>query len=124
MSTKRCTRTALVVALLLAGNAHAAGDAQRGQVLYQGRCAACHSIDYNGVGPAHKGVFGRKVASAPEFTYSAALQQSSVVWNEKTLDRWLANPEKFIPGQKMGFSITNARERADLIAYLKLASSQ
>ncbi len=113
-----------IASLLPAAHAGAAGDAQRGQVLYQSRCAACHSIDYNGVGPAHKGVFGRKVGSAPNFAYSPALQQSSVVWNEKTLDRWLANPEKFLPGQKMGFTVANAKERADLIAYLKQAASQ
>ena len=103
----------------IAFNAHAAGDPQRGLALYQSRCAACHSIDYNGTGPAHKGVFGRKAGSAPEYLYSAAVNASNIVWTDKTLDKWLKNPEKLIPGQKMGFSVSDARDRADLIAYLR-----
>jgi cytochrome c len=41
------------------------------------------------------------------------------VWNEKTLDKWLADPEAFIPGQKMGISLDSAQDRADVIQYLK-----
>lgn len=97
----------------------ACADATRGKQLYESRCIACHSTDENRVGPAHKGVFGRKAGSAKGYDYSAALRKSRVIWNEKTLDRWLANPERLIPGQKMGFSVPEARDRADLIDYLK-----
>ena len=100
----------------------AAGDAAHGQMLYQSMCMACHSIEYNGVGPAHMGVFGRKAGSAPGYTYSAAVAASKVVWNEKTLDKWLTNPEQFIPGQKMGFLVPAQKDRDDLIAYLKVAT--
>jgi cytochrome c len=103
--------------------AYAAGDPMRGQALYQNKCTVCHSIDYNGVGPAHKGLFGRKAGSLPDYSYSPALQSSTVVWSEQTLDKWLTNPEKFIPGQKMGFLVPTAKERADLIAYLKKATA-
>ena len=96
-----------------------AADAVRGKQLYESRCGACHSIDENRAGPAHKGVFGRKAGSAKGYDYSPALKKSKVIWNEKTLDRWLANPERLIPGQKMGFSVPDARDRADLIDYLK-----
>ena len=82
-------------------------------------CVACHSIDYNGVGPAHKGLFGRKAGTRPDYVYSPAVKASSIVWSDKTLDKWLANPEKLIPGQKMGFMVPAAKDRADLIAYLK-----
>lgn len=99
--------------------AHAAGDAVHGQALYQSRCFACHSIDANRVGPAHRGVFGRKAGSVAGYDYSPALKKSTVIWNEKTLDQWLANPEKTIPGQKMGYSVPDAKDRADLIAFLK-----
>jgi len=105
------------------GMANAAGDAQRGETLYQGRCAACHSIDYNGVGPAHKGVFNRKAGMQTGYAYSPAVQASTVIWNEASLDKWLTNPEKFIPGQKMGFMVPLAKDRADLIAYLKKETS-
>lgn len=110
----------LAAAMLMAfGGAASAGDAAHGQVLYKTMCMSCHSIDYNGVGPAHKGVFGRKAGSAANYSYSPAVKASAIVWNEKTLDRWLANPEKLIPGQKMGYMVPDAKERADLIAYLR-----
>jgi cytochrome c len=98
-----------------------AADRERGKQLYESRCVACHSIDENRAGPAHKGVFGRKAGLAKGFDYSPAVKNSKIVWNEKTLDRWLSNPEKLIPGQKMGFSVPDAKDRADLIEYLRTA---
>jgi cytochrome c len=112
-----------VGSILIANNTYAAGDAGRGEALYKSKCTTCHSIDYNGVGPAHKNLIGRKAGSLPDYSYSPALQVSSVVWSEQTLDKWLTNPEKFIPGQKMGFLVPSAQERADLIAYLKKATA-
>jgi cytochrome c len=110
----------LAVALLLFSSlAYAAGDAKRGEMLYSSRCIGCHSIDENRTGPAHRGVYGRKAGSAPGYDYSDALKKSKVVWNEKTLNKWLASPENFIPGQKMGISVSDAQDRKDLIAYLK-----
>jgi cytochrome c len=116
----RITATASAVALcvlLLAPAARA--DAARGKALYESRCIACHSIDANRVGPAHKGVFGRKAGSAPDYDYSPALRGSKVAWNQATLERWLANPEQVIPGQRMGYSVGEAADRTDLIDYLK-----
>jgi len=110
---------ALVVASGLAAPAHAGGDKLHGQALYQNVCASCHSIDYNGVGPAHKGLFGRKAGSLADYTYSPALKASSIVWTSETLDRWLSNPEALVPGQKMGVMVPSAQDRADLIAYLR-----
>ena len=103
--------------------AHAAGDPAAGQALYQGRCTACHSMDYNGVGPAHRGVYGRKAGSAPGYAYSDALKSSKLVWEEASLDRWLSDPEKVAPGQRMGINVPDAKDRADLIAYLKQAGA-
>jgi len=107
----------------LALPAFAAGDAETGHALYQARCAACHSMDYNGVGPAHRGVFARAAAQAKGFAYSDALKASHLVWTEEALDRWLTDPEKTAPGQRMGVNVPDAKERADLIAYLKSASA-
>ncbi|GAC1319392.1 MAG: c-type cytochrome [Collimonas sp.] len=109
----------VVVLMGFSGAAAAAGDVIRGQELYQTMCMSCHSIDYNGVGPAHKGLFGRKAGSHADYLYSPAVKSSNIVWTEKTLDKWLSNPEKLIPGQKMGFMVPAAKDRADLIAYLK-----
>jgi len=110
--------------LALSSTAFAAGDAVHGQQLYESRCVACHSVDQNRVGPAHQGVFGRRAGLAPGYEYSKALKTTKIVWSEKTLDAWLSNPERTIPGQKMGFTVTEASDRADLIAYLKKISGK
>lgn len=115
--------TAGTLAVLAAAPpAQAAGDAARGEQLYLSRCGACHSLDENRAGPAHRGVFGRKAGAAGGYAYSPALKASGIVWNERNLDRWLADPEKLVHGQKMGFSVPGRRDRDDLIAYLKKAS--
>ncbi len=94
------------------------GDAARGKALYESRCTACHSLDRSRIGPAHRGVFGRHAASVRDFNYSPALRQSRVTWTPQNLDRWLTNPEAFIPGQKMGYSVPDPQDRADIIAFL------
>jgi cytochrome c len=116
------TFLALSTALSTSTPAFAAGEAVRGKTLYAAKCAACHSLEYNGVGPAHRGVFERKAGVAAGYEYSPALKASSLTWNAATLDRWLANPEKLVPGQKMGIAIADAKERRDLIAYLRAAA--
>ena len=113
---------AMVLALTLmaiASAVFATGDAVRGQPLYESRCIACHSVDQSRVGPARQGVFGRRAGRVAGYDYSAALKASKVVWSEKTLNAWLENPERMIPGQKMGYRVADADDRADLIAYLK-----
>jgi cytochrome c len=89
----------------------------RGQSLYQS-CAGCHSIDENEVGPKHRGVVGRRAAAVPGYAYSVALRKSNILWEKPTLDRWLAGPQKLVPGSKMFLSVSNAQNRADIIAYL------
>jgi cytochrome c len=101
------------------GPAAAAGNPARGATLYEDKCSGCHSVDANRIGPAHRGVFGRKAGLAPGFSYSPAVRKSKIVWNEKTLDLWLTNPGKTIPGSRMGFQLSDATQRADVIAFLK-----
>jgi cytochrome c len=96
----------------------AAGDAEHGERVYR-QCMACHTLDKNAIGPKHRDVFGRKAGSVADFDYSAALKGSNIVWDEATLDAWLANPQGFVPGSKMFFSVGNVQDRADVIAYLK-----
>jgi cytochrome c len=110
---------AAILLLIGGANAVAALDAVNGKVLYESRCMACHSVDQNRVGPAHQGVFGRRAGLAADYDYSPALKRSKIVWSAKTLDQWLASPERLVPGQKMGYSVSEAPDRADLIAYLK-----
>ncbi len=61
------------------------GDAARGEKLYQA-CTDCHSLDANDVGPRHRGVFGRKAGSLPDYNYSEALKSANIVWTEETLE--------------------------------------
>jgi cytochrome c len=106
------------VLLMTTGVAHAAGDATRGEQIYRS-CQDCHSLDENDVGPKHRGVFGRVAGTVPDYNYSAALKNSKIVWNEETLDKWLTNPQAFVPGSRMAFHLSSAQDRADVIEYLK-----
>jgi cytochrome c len=72
----------------------------------------------------HRGVWGRKAGSAAGFVYSPALRNSSVVWTDDTLVRWLANPQDVIPGQRMNFRVATAEDRADIVAYLRKESGK
>jgi cytochrome c len=102
------------------------GNATEGAQLYRA-CAACHSLtpDRNMTGPSLAGVWGRKAGNLKSFErYSPALKASDVVWDEKTLDAWLRSQARFIPGNHMTFAgMPDARQRPDLIAYLKEASA-
>jgi cytochrome c len=118
LSAKR-TLPLLCLFAMFRGPAIAAGDPDKGKAAYAQRCASCHSIEYNGAGPAHRGLLGRKAGTAPGFAYSPALKASSVTWSEDTLNAWLSDPEKFIPGQKMWISVPDPAERQDIIAYLR-----
>ncbi|MEO8718000.1 MAG: c-type cytochrome [Burkholderiales bacterium] len=114
---------ALVLALAFAAGAAVAapGDAVRGEQIYA-RCLACHALAYDRVGPRHCGLIGRRAGSVPGFAYSDAMKASGIVWNAKTLDRFLADPLRRVPGTTMTYAgVPDARERADLIAYLAWA---
>jgi cytochrome c len=113
-----CGLTTLLAAIAMAASAEAAGDAARGEALYRD-CQACHSFDKNQIGPMHRGVFGRTAGSVPGFDYSEALKNAKIVWTEANLDKWLTDPEVFVPGSKMYFSVDKPGDRADLIAFLK-----
>lgn len=112
-----------VVALAAHGApAMAAGDAARGAAIYE-RCAACHSLEHNRTGPKHCGLFGRRAGSLPDFDYSPAMRASGLVWDERTLDRFLAAPTKVVPGTSMGYAgVSDPGERAELIAWLRRAT--
>ena len=84
-------------------------------------CAACHSADgKNGLGPTLKGVYGRKAGSAAGFRYSPAMKKAGTVWDEKSLDNFLADTQKAIPGNVMPFpGVADAKQREEIIGYLK-----
>jgi cytochrome c len=119
MTMRYCKTAVYLAAMILAtGVAHAAGDATRGEQIYQS-CQDCHSLDKNEVGPMHRGVFGRAAGTVPGYNYSPGLKNSNIVWDEVTLDKWLTNPQAFVPGSRMAFHLASATDRADVIEYLK-----
>jgi cytochrome c len=101
------------------------GNSARGQHVF-GACAACHSLqpDQSMTGPSLAGLWNRKAGSLASFSrYSPALQSANIVWNDKTLDDWITNPQHLVPGNEMTFDgIKDARQRADLLAFLKEAT--
>jgi cytochrome c len=119
---------AIIASLVLsaAHGAYAQGDAQRGAKSFP-QCAVCHTLEpgRNLTGPSLANLFGRKAGTVSSFLrYSDALKRSGVVWDEKTLDAWLKDPEKIIPGNDMTFSgIQDDKARRELIAYLKAADT-
>jgi len=115
---------AVVFALAVIGPAHAQGSPQRGAMVYRA-CAACHSLEpgMHLTGPSLADLWGAKVASVVEFPrYSKALKAQEFLWDETTLNAWLANPAGFVAGNQMTFrGIEDEKARQDLIAFLRLA---
>ncbi len=110
--------------VLTAGGGAAAQDAAAGTSAFGGRCAACHTtaeIKSTAVAPSLKGVFGRKIAALSDYNYSPALKAKGAggTWTAAQLDTYLASPVKFDPGGKMFTAVTDAGDRANIIAYLK-----
>lgn len=101
------------------------GDATRGERVFA-RCAGCHSLaagENRFTGPTLNGVVGRDIASSSGFTYSAQLRafaNDEGSWSPARLDRFIANPRGTVPGTRMATgAVTDAEQRADLIAYLR-----
>lgn len=102
-----------------------AGDAVKGKRLFN-RCRACHNLTATArtrIGPNLDELFGRKAGAAEGFKYSKALQEADFDWSEEALDSWLAQPRKFLPGNKMSFAgLRDEQDRKDLMAYLRAAT--
>jgi cytochrome c2 len=117
----------LGLALLAATDrSEAAGDSVVGAEVFR-TCAACHTLEpgVHRTGPSLAGLFGRKAGTAVGFhRYSDALKAADLAWREDTLDGFLADPQGFLPGNRMTFrGIDDAQTRADLIAYLRAAKA-
>ena len=134
---KRYSFVGVLVAAVtvVAGNSVADGNVNNGEKLFKGflRCHACHSLepDETKAGPTLAGLFGRRAGSLESYDeYSEAMVDSGVVWDDDTLSAFLADPQKYIPGNLMirhgshAKRVTSVIHRADLIAYLKAATMQ
>src|SRR5262249_49108703 len=96
------------------------GDAAAGRQVFR-KCQACHSMEpgKNMLGPSLAGLLGRKAGSESAYNYSSAMKQATITWDAKTLDAYLADPQKSVPGNKMPFpGLKTDHDRADIIAFL------
>jgi cytochrome c len=125
---KRIPLSAAAILLLTAlppGATAEPGNASRGERLYRA-CDACHSPEPNRnmTGPSLAEVWNRKAGSLASFPrYSPALKSSGIIWTDDTLNEWIKDPQHFIPGNTMTFvGMKDARQRADLLAFLKDAT--
>ena len=124
-----CTYALGVVLLLPTSSAVVIQDSNsanpdHGKELFERRCTGCHSLDNDKEGPRLRGVYGRKSGSVTSFKYSDALQKAGITWDEASLDKWLTDPDKFIPDVDMDFHLEKPEERSAIIAYLKQLSSK
>ncbi|UFN49554.1 c-type cytochrome [Roseomonas sp. OT10] len=93
-----------------------------GATLFRRQCAVCHTVkpgEPNRQGPNLNGVFGRPAGKLEGFRYSAALAGASLVWDEQTLDRWLADSAGLVPGSVMPYRQPSAAMRGAIIQWLK-----
>jgi cytochrome c len=101
-------------------------DSQQGEGVFKSKCSICHSVLPGGatkVGPNLHGLFGRKAGTLSGYNYSTAMQNSGIVWSAQTLDDYLTNPHKDIPGDKMPFpGLPDKADRDNLISYLEQAT--
>lgn len=104
-----------------------AADVEAGKAAFA-KCAICHQVGPNAqsvIGPPLNGIVGQTAAAYPGFNYSPGMKklgEEGYVWNEANLDSWIANPKALLPTSMMALSfqgITDAAERANIIAYLK-----
>jgi cytochrome c len=120
-STARAGALLLAAMLLAPALCRAAGDVEAGADVFAGQCAECHSLKEgkNKKGPSLFGIVGRKAASIADFKYSDAMKASGFQWTAPQLDTYITLPKKAVPGGTMKFDgLPDAKERADLIAYL------
>lgn len=100
------------------------GDPTLGAALFEKRCSGCHSLTQNHQGPRLQGVYGRTSGSIADYDYSPGLRKANVVWDQTTLEKWLTDPDSFIPGNNMDFLVAKPQDRQDLISYLRQISGR
>lgn len=101
-----------------------AGD--RGAAVFRA-CEACHTLTPDGgnrAGPTLYGVFGRRIATVPDYPYSPAFRRLDIVWTPETVARLFEiGPARFTPGTKMPEqTIGAAEDRAALVRFLERAT--
>jgi cytochrome c2 len=125
---KDIARRWLVACVFVLADARAvqSADPAKGEILFQ-KCHACHSTGQEAttLGPPLAGIVGRTAGGQERFRYSPAMRRSRLVWDDATLDRFLAEPQTLVPGNRMPFAgMPEKSDRDDLIAYLHKATTE
>ena len=122
----RFALTALLAAVGLLLSAAASAQQADGERLFRQRCGTCHSMEagQNRAGPHLSGIIGRAAGTVEGARYSTAMQDSNIVWDDQSLDGFLAAPRRMVPGTSMTVGIPNAAQRAAIISYLEGVSAQ
>ena len=99
---------------------------ERGAEVFQA-CAACHTLTPDGgnrAGPTLHGLFGRKIASVPGYSFSEAFRQLDIVWTPETVAKLFeVGPQRFTPGTKMPEQIIGSpADRDALVRFLEKAT--
>lgn len=101
----------------------AQADLAAGGKFFERKCSQCHDGEKTGghaKGPFLWNVFGRRAATIPGFEFSAAMKKTGIVWDEATLDYYLADTERAIPGKAMNFvGIPDPALRAAVVMFLR-----
>ena len=105
--------------LSLLGVTSSGQSPESGSAVFEKRCGGCHALDRDKEGPRLGGVYGRMSGTVKSFQYSDALKNAKIVWDEKSLDKWLTDPEKLVPNNDMSFHLAKPEERRIVIEYLK-----
>ena len=122
MTVPTSLRTLIFLSTLAAASAHAAGDAAAGKRAFA-KCASCHAVGpaaRGGFGPQLHGILGRRAGATADYSYSAAMKNSGIVWTEDKLAAFMRAPRDVVPGTSMRFfGIGSEQQIADLLAYLR-----
>ena len=119
------TISMVIATIFFAGSAIASGDAAKGKKVFK-KCIACHALKEgkNKTGPSLAGIVGKKAGTVSGFKKYKGLKGADWVWDEKNLDGWLKNPKKWLKAKngkksRMVYKLKKAKDRANLIEYLK-----
>jgi cytochrome c len=91
-------------------------------------CVACHTLRADEgprAGPTLAGLFGRRIATQPDYRFSEALKKLAIVWTPETVSKLFElGPATYTPGTKMPEQrIGSPDDRAALVKFLEKATA-